>query len=56
MMDIGGGHHADSAVPVMVVVPVEESPAESAGVLDRPEALRKVGAVFDGLEVCLAAR
>jgi hypothetical protein len=40
-------------VAVLVVVPLEESHGEVAGILDRAEAVRVVGPVLDGLEVRL---
>ena len=41
---------------VFVVVPAEEVPAESRGVLDAAEALREVGPVLEGLEARLGER
>jgi hypothetical protein len=40
-------------MPVLVVVPVDESAAVLAGVLDRVEPLGELGLVFEGLEVRL---
>src|ERR1039457_4518390 len=56
MVDGGGTHQADSAVAVFVVVPGEELLAVSAGVLDRAEAIGKVGSVLESFELRLGVR
>ena len=49
----GRGHQPDPRVAVLVVVPVEEAPAELARLLDRVEPVRKLGPVLERLEVRL---
>ena len=56
VMDGGRSHQADSAEAVFVVVPEEEAPAVSAGILDRAEAIGEVGSVFQGFELRLGIR
>ena len=46
-----GREQADAAVMVLGVVPGKESLAEGACVLDRTEAVRKLGPILYGLEV-----
>ena len=56
VVDGGRGHQADSTMAVFVVVPLEELPAVNASVLDRAEALREVGSVFQSFELRLGVR
>src|SRR5674476_959626 len=56
IVDGGRSHQADSTVSVFVVVPLEEPPAVNASVLDRAEALREVGSVFQSFELRLGVR
>ena len=56
VVDGGGSMIANSRVPVVIVVVVEESLAESPGILDRAEVLRECRAVLQGLELALAVR
>ena len=46
-------HQADARVAMLVVVPVEECPAEEMGVFDRLEASRELGSVLERPEVGL---
>jgi hypothetical protein len=50
IMDLIGGHQADTQMMVVLVVPVEEGSAEGLGVLDGAEPLGELGLVFQGLE------
>lgn len=52
-VDVGGSHPAEPAVMVLVVIPVEESHAVIARVLDRSESVGVFGPVLDRLEVRL---
>ena len=56
MVDGGRSHQANSAVAVFVIVPVEELLAVCASVLDRAEAIGKVGSVLQGFELRLGVR
>ena len=56
VVDGGRCHQADPGVPVLVVVPVEERPAVSAGVVDVVEPLGELGPVLERLEVRLRCR
>ena len=56
IVDGGRRHQADSAVAVLMIVPVEEPAAVSASVLDRAEAIGEVGPVFQGFELRLGVR
>ena len=47
----GRGHHADSGMAMVLVVPRKERVAESAAVLDRAEAIWELGAIFHGAEL-----
>ena len=49
----GWGHQPDPGVPVLLVVPAEELPGVSAGVLDVVEPVGELGPVLQGLEVRL---
>jgi hypothetical protein len=55
-MHHGRGHHADSGMTMLVVVPNKERVAESAGVLKGAETIRKLGAVFHGAELAFGIR
>ena len=56
VVDGGRRHQADSTMAVFVVVPLEEPLAVGASVLDRAEALREVGSVFQSFELRLGVR
>ena len=56
IVDGGRSHQANSAVAVLVVVPVKEPLAVSASVLDRAEAIGEVGSVLQGFELRLGVR
>ena len=56
IVDGGRRHQADSAVAVLMIVPVEEPPAVGASVLDRAEAIGEVGSVFQGFKLRLGVR
>lgn len=56
LVDSGWGPQADSTMAVFVLVLLEEPPAVSASVLDRAEALRKVGSVFQCFVLRLGVR
>ena len=56
VVDGGRRHQADSAVAVLMIVPVEEPAAVSASVRDRAEAIGEVGPVFQGFELRLGVR
>ena len=45
------GHQADPGVAMLVIVVAEEVAAESPGVLNAPEAFRKLRAILHGLEL-----
>src|SRR5688572_26557597 len=51
VMDHGWSQKPQAGVAVFVVVPGEEVQAESAAVLDRAEAIRKVGTILQGPEL-----
>jgi len=50
------GEHDNSAEMMFVVVPGKERLTNGPGVLDRSEAIRKLGPVFEGFEVALQVR
>src|SRR5271154_4221274 len=50
VMDLVGGAEAERAVTMFVVVPIEEAPGVTAGVLLAAEAVRKAGAILERLE------
>ena len=50
------GEQADAGMAMFVVVPREEPLAEGTGVLDRPETVRKLGAVLHGAELAFRER
>ena len=54
VVDRSGCVVADARMAVVVVVVVEEGPAEGPGVLQRAEALGEARAVLEGPELCLA--
>jgi hypothetical protein len=56
VMDLVWGHKADAGVVVVLVVPAEETAAETSGVLDAAEALRELRLVFEGFEVAFGER
>src|ERR1035438_5101442 len=56
VMHHGWGHHADSGMTMLPVVTNEKRLAESTGVLNRAEAIRKLGAVFHGAELAFRVR
>src|SRR5271165_1204827 len=56
VVDGGRSHQTDTAVAVIVVVPVEELLAVSPSVLDRAEAIGEVGSVLQGFELRLGVR
>ena len=41
---------------MVVVIPIEKSTAESSAMLYGAESFRKLGAVFQGLELCFGVR
>ena len=45
-MDLIGCHKSDAEMVVVVIVPVEEGPAEAFGVVDAAETLRELGLIF----------
>ena len=47
----GRGEHADTAMPMILVVPREETLRMGAAVLDRAKAIRKIGPVLEGPEL-----
>ena len=51
VVDHGWGHHADSGVAMVVVIPGKERVAEDAAILNRAEAIGKLGAIFQGTEL-----
>jgi hypothetical protein len=51
VVDVGGRVQAETAVMMLVVVPAEEFLAVCPGGLDRGEAGRESGPVFEGLEL-----
>ena len=53
VVDILRPHECDATVAVLGVVPAEERAAEGPGVFQRTEALRKLRAVLQGLELGL---
>src|SRR5450631_3446954 len=53
VVDGGRSHQADTAVAMFVIVPVEEVPAVSTGVLDRAETIGEVRSVLQGFELRL---
>ena len=53
VVDVGRGEGGDAAVPVLVVVPVEEEPAEGVRVLEGGEAIRELRPVLERLELAL---
>lgn len=56
VVDGGWGHQPDAGVAVGVVVPVDERPAVTAGVVDVVEPGGELGPVLQGLEVRLRVR
>ena len=56
VMDLIGRHEAEAGMMVILVVPVEEAPAESLCILDAAEAAGKLRLVFQGLEVAFGER
>ena len=54
VVDCGRCHQAYPGVAVLVVVPVEERPAVSAGVVDVGESLGELGPVLERLEAGFA--
>ena len=50
------GEVADSAVPVVEVVPVEKGPSKGPGILDAPEPIRELRAVLHSPELTLGER
>ena len=56
IVDVDGVQPSDAGVVVLGVVPGEEPLAESSGVGDAAEGIRKIGAVLEGTEVRLAVR
>ena len=53
VVDVGGRHHADAAVAVLVVVPVEEGAAECPAIFDRAKPVGETGVVLERLELTL---
>ena len=53
IVDHGRSEHADTAMPMLIVVPREEKLRMDAAVLDRAEAVRKIGPVFHRTELTL---
>ncbi len=51
VMDLVGGHQADAAVVMILIVPVEEASAEVFGLLGGFEALWEFRLIFQGFEV-----
>ena len=51
VVNVGGGVQAQARVPVLGVIPGEEGLAVCPGGLDRGEAGRESGPVFEGLEL-----
>ena len=51
VMDHGRRHQAESGMMVLVVVPLKEGLAETAGILDGAEAIRETRPVFQGTEL-----
>ena len=49
VMDLVGGHQADAAVVMILIVPVEEASAEVFGLLGGFEALWEFRLIFQGL-------
>ena len=55
-MHHGRGHHADSGMTMLVVVPSKEGLAESTGILNRTETIWKFGTVLHGAELAFRIR
>jgi hypothetical protein len=51
VVDHGWRHHSDSGMSMLVVIPGKERVAEGAAILNRAEAIGKVGAIFQGAEL-----
>lgn len=51
VVDHGGGHQAQAGMVVLMVVPLKEGLAKTAGVFDGAEAIRKTRPVFKGAEL-----
>ena len=56
VVDLLGGHHGDTAVVVLLVVPVEELLAERTGILCRSEPVRELRAVLERFELRFRVR
>jgi hypothetical protein len=52
-MDRGRGMETQSRMTVLVVVPLEEAPAEGTTILDRAKTRRELWPVLEGLELRL---
>ena len=56
VVDHGWRHHADSGMAMLVVVPGKKRVAEGAAILNRAEAIGKLGAILHGAELAFRKR
>jgi hypothetical protein len=56
MVRLVRGHEADPGMVMVLVVPVEELPAETSGVLDAAEAPWEARLIFQGFEMAFGER
>src|ERR1022692_1592692 len=55
-MNHGWGHHTDSGMTMIVVVPSDEGLTEGPAVLDAAEAIRELGTILHGSELAFGIR